>query len=161
MSSRDWPPSPRTSPRLTRSTSSRKDYDVFISHASEDKDGFVRPLAHALRDEGLDVWYDEFELRIGASLRRNIDYGLANSRFGVVVVSRAFFAKSWSQYELDGLVTREMDGEQIILPIWHGISKSEIIGHSPSLADKFALRTSDETVEEIAAKIAAVITPEE
>ncbi len=106
------------------------------------------------------MWYDEFELRIGASLRRNIDYGLANSRFGVVVVSQAFFAKNWSQYELDGLVTREMDGEQIILPIWHEISKSEIIAHSPSLADKFALSTSAETVEEIAAKIAAVINPE-
>lgn len=106
------------------------------------------------------MWYDEFELRIGASLKRNIDYGLANSRFGVVVVSQAFFAKNWSQYELDGLVTREMDGEQIILPIWHEISKSEIIAHSPSLADKFALSTSAETVEEIAAKIAAVINPE-
>jgi Domain of unknown function (DUF1883)/TIR domain len=139
----------------------QKNYDVFVSHASEDKDNFVRPLAHALREEGLEVWYDDFELRIGASLRRNIDYGLANSRFGVVVVSQAFFAKNWSQYELDGLVTREMDGEQIILPIWHEISKSEIIAHSPSLADKFALSTSDETVDEIAVKIAAVINPQE
>jgi hypothetical protein len=137
----------------------QKDYDVFVSHASEDKDGFVRSLAHALRAEGLEVWYDEFELRVGASLRRSIDHGLANNRFGVVVVSKAFFAKNWSQYELDGLVTREMDGKQIILPIWHEISKSEIIAHSPSLADKFALRTSDETVDEIAGKIAAVINP--
>jgi Domain of unknown function (DUF1883)/TIR domain len=141
-----------------------KDYDVFVSHASEDKDSFVRPLAHALRDQGLSVWYDEFELRVGSNLRQSIDAGLANSRFGVVVLSRAFLAKkSWSAYELDGLVTREMDanGEQIILPIWHEISKSELIKHSPSLANKVALKSSDETIEEIAAKIAAVINAED
>jgi hypothetical protein len=133
-------------------------FDVFISHATEDKDAVVRPLAHALDAEGLDVWYDEFELRLGDSLRRKIDYGLANSRFGVVVVSRSFFAKNWAQYELDGLVTREMaGGEQVILPIWHEISKDEIIRNSPSLADKLALRSSDETIDEMAAEIAEVV----
>ncbi len=58
-------------------------YDVFISHASEDKDEVVRPLATALQRSGLKVWYDEFELRIGDSLRRKIDQGLAGSRFGL------------------------------------------------------------------------------
>ena len=98
-------------------------YDVFISHATEDKDAVARPLAISLVSRGLRVWYDEFELRIGASLRRNIDLGLARSRFGVVVISPSFFAKNWPQYELDGLVTREMNGEQVILPLWHEISK--------------------------------------
>ena len=132
-------------------------YDVFISHATEDKDDLVRPLAKALVDEGLRVWYDEFELRIGDSLRRKIDAGLAKSRFGVVVLSHAFFAKNWPQYELDGLVTREMTGEQIILPLWHRITKAEVIAHSPSLADKVARNTSDFTIEEIAREIADVI----
>lgn len=135
-----------------------KRYDVFICHASEDKDSIVRPLAHALDDLDLDVWYDEFELRIGDNLRRKIDHGVANSRFGVVVVSPAFFAKEWSQYELDGLVTREMaGGDQIILPIWHEITKEEIIAKSPSLAVKVALLTSEQGAEEIAEEIAAVI----
>lgn len=71
-------------------------YDVFISHASEDKDEVVRPLAHALKESGLSVWFDEFELRIGDSLRRKIDRGLANSRFGVIVLSRSFFEKGWT-----------------------------------------------------------------
>jgi hypothetical protein len=132
-------------------------YDVFISHATEDKDEVVRPLANALVDEGLRVWYDEFELRIGDSLRRKIDQGLSNSRFGVVVLSPSFFAKNWPQYELDGLVTREMTGEQVILPLWHHITKSEVIAHSPSLADKVARNTSDSTVQEIAREIADVI----
>lgn len=85
-------------------------FDVFISHASEDKDEIVRPLAHALKQQGLDVWYDEFELRLGDSLRRKIDAGLARSTFGIVVLSQAFFKKDWPNYELDGLVTRAVTG---------------------------------------------------
>lgn len=133
------------------------DYDVFISHAAEDKEGVVRPLANNLVLQGLEVWYDEFELRIGDNLRRKIDFGLARSRFGVVVISPSFFVKNWPQYELDGLVTREMTGKQIILPLWHKISKQEVIQHSPSLADRVARSTSDFTVEEIACEIADVV----
>jgi hypothetical protein len=139
-----------------------KEYDVFVSHATEDKDTIVRPLAAALRGRGLAVWFDEFELPIGASLRRSIDAGLANSRFGVVVLSEAFFKKGWANYELDGLVTREIaeGGRQMILPLWHRVTKDEVIQYSPSLADKLALRTADYTVDEIAAEIAGVIRNE-
>ena len=132
-------------------------HDVFISHATEDKDDIVRELAEALVSQNLRVWYDEFELRIGDSLRRKIDMGLAQSRFGIVVLSHVFFEKNWSQYELDGLVTREMTGEQVILPLWHKITKEEIISYSPSLADKIARNTSDFTIAEIAQEIADVI----
>jgi TIR domain/Domain of unknown function (DUF1883) len=133
--------------------------DVFISHASEDKEAVVRPLAHALQAAGLRVWYDEFELRVGASLRRSIDAGLANSRFGVVVLSDAFFQKGWTNYELDGLVTRQMADEsyQMILPLWHRVTKDEVMNYSPSLADKVALRTADSTIDEIANEIATVV----
>lgn len=134
-----------------------REYDVFISHASEDKDAVVRPLAHALSDGGLKVWYDEFELRIGDSLRRKIDNGLARSRFGVVVLSRAFFGKGWTNYELDGLVTRTISGEQILLPIWHEITKQELIDYSPSLADKVARSTGTHTIDEISKEIIEVI----
>jgi hypothetical protein len=134
-----------------------RDWDVFISHATEDKEEVVRPLAEALQGHGLRVWYDEFELRIGSSLRRSIDEGLANSRFGVVVLSHAFFSKNWPQYELDGLVTREQTGEQVILPLWHKITKAEVIGYSPSLADKLARSTTAFTLEEIAAEIVGVV----
>ena len=64
-------------------------YDAFICHASEDKDELVRPLAVALEEHHLKVWYDEFTLRPGDSLRRSVDAGLARSRFGIVVISRA------------------------------------------------------------------------
>ncbi|WDF60573.1 DUF1883 domain-containing protein [Flavobacterium sp. KACC 22758] len=134
-----------------------KEYDVFISHASEDKDEVVRPLAHALKLEGLKVWYDEFELKIGDSLRRKIDKGLATSKFGIVVLSKNFIQKGWTNYELDGIITKSISGEQIVLPIWHEITKKEVIDFSPSLADKLARNTSSYTVEEIALEIAEVI----
>jgi hypothetical protein len=136
---------------------SGRTYDVFISHASEDKDAIVRPLANALVTQGLTVWYDEFELRIGDSLRRKIDRGLASSRVGLVVLSRSFIAKGWPNYELDGIVSRSVSGEQILLPIWHDISKAEVLAYSPSLADKVARSTGTHTVEEIAAEIAGLI----
>jgi hypothetical protein len=132
-------------------------HDVFISHASEDKDAVVRPLAAALVAEGLDVWFDEFELRIGDSLRRKIDQGLANSRVGLVVLSHSFIAKGWTNYELDGIVTRSVSGEQVLLPIWHNISKQEVVAYSPSIADKVARSTGTHTVEEIAREIAELI----
>ena len=132
-------------------------YDVFVSHATEDKEEVARPLANVLMEAGLRVWYDEFELRIGDSLRRKIDLGLARSRFGIVVLSPSFFAKKWPQYELDGLVTMEMTGEQTILPLWHRLTKDDVIRESPSLADKIARSTSEFTIEQIADEIADVI----
>lgn len=132
-------------------------YDVFISHASEDKDDIVRSLATALINQGLRVWYDEFSLKIGDSLRQKIDKGLASSLVGLVVLSPSFISKGWANYELDGIVTRTTSGEQILLPIWHNITKQEVIDYSPSLADKVARSTSTHTVEEIASEIADLI----
>lgn len=139
------------------SPDSRKEYDVFISHASEDKEVIVRPLAQALLSENLRVWYDEFELKLGDSLRRKIDRGLAKSRVGLVVLSQSFISKGWTNYELDGIVTRTISGEQILLPIWHNISKQEVQDYSPSLADKVARSTATHTVKEIATEIADLL----
>ena len=131
-----------------------KEYDAFICHATEDKDDFVRPLAAALFEKGLRVWYDEFELRIGDSLRGKIDSGLASSRFGVVVISPSFFQQYWTQYELDGLIAREMSGEKVLLPVWHRITKDEVLQQAPPLANLFALVSPALTIEEIASGIA-------
>lgn len=124
------------------------------AHDGEDPD--PRTVA-GLEDRGLVVWYDETELRVGDSLRRKIDAGISRSRFGLVVLSKPFFRRGWTSYELDGLVTRSVDGGQVLLPLWHEISKDEVIAASPSLADKVALRTSDYSVEEIADELASVI----
>ncbi len=139
-----------------------KEYDVFICHAGEDKDAVVRPLAHALRARDVEVWYDEFSMKIGDSLRRTIDKGLIACRFGVVVLSPAFFGKGWPNYELDGLVTREVAGtRQLILPVWHNVSKAEVMSYSPSLADKLARSTADVPIDALADEIAGVVHPAE
>ena len=117
----------------------------------------VHPLAVALREHGLSVWYDNFALRIGDSLRRKIDDGIAHSRFGVVVLSEHFFAKQWPQYELDGMVTMRLTSQQIILPVCHKLTKAQVMAQSPSLADTIARSTTGSTIKEIAAEIAEVI----
>jgi hypothetical protein len=130
-----------------------KEYDVFISHSSADKEEFVRPLALELQNLGIKVWYDEFELKMGDSLRRSIDQGLINSRYGIVVLSSSFFKRDWTNYELDGFVNKEMNGLKVILPIWHKVSKDEVQKFSLSLADKVALNSSIYSVKEIAEEI--------
>lgn len=137
-----------------------KKWDVFISHASEDKQAFVEPLAVALLNVGLSVWYDKFTLRLGDSLSGSIDEGLANCRFGVVVISQAFLSKPWTAYELAGLVTREIATGKKILPVWHGVTRDQIIAKSPTLADKLAVRTEDSSASEIALQILQVVRPD-
>jgi hypothetical protein len=110
--------------------------------ADEDKDTVVRPLAAALVRLGFRLWLDETELRVGDGLRKSIDRGLSRSRYGIVVLSKAFFAKNWPRYELDGLTAREVRGRKVILPIWHGITGP--------LADKVALSTATLTIQQIA-----------
>jgi hypothetical protein len=132
-------------------------YDAFISHASDDKEDLVRPLAEQLRARGFAVWYDEFELKVGDSLRRKIDSGLSQSRFGIVVLSPAFFSRNWPQYELDGLVAKEMAGGKVILPIWHKVSKDEVMKYGPTLADRVALSTSLYTISDLSLKLDEVL----
>ncbi len=134
-----------------------KQYDVFISHSSEDKENFVRPLAEELKRMSVNVWFDEFELRIGDSLREKIDYGLSNSKFGIVVLSNSFFGRKWTKYELNGFVSREMSESKVILPIWHKVSKDEVISFSPTLADKVALNSSTKSIKEIATEIKSIL----
>jgi len=116
-------------------------WDFFISHAFEDKE-FARALADALTEEGCRVWFDEFELKVGDSLRRSINLGLSRSRFGIVVLSPNFFAKEWTQKELDALTARETKRKKIILPIWHNVSIQEVRKYSPILADRLAINSA-------------------
>ena len=132
-------------------------YDAFISHASEDKDSIVRPLAKQLSRMGFKIWYDEFELSVGDSLRQSIDKGLVNSNYGIIILSKAFFQKNWPQYELNGLTAKEIEGKKVILPIWHEVGKKDVLNYSPTLADKVALDTSKLTLKQIAKELAKAL----
>lgn len=132
---------PRPVVRPARRRPTARPCDVFLSHASEDKAAIARPLYNALKRVRLKVWFDEAELTIGDSLRRQIDEGLARCRFGVVILSPKFFAKDWPQKELDGLVARENTSRRkAILPVWHKLTKSQVAKFSPTLADRLARR---------------------
>lgn len=136
------------------------EWDIFISHASEDKVVLVSALAEKLRDKGLSVWYDDFILQPGDSLRQSIDQGLSESRCGVVILSEHFFGKKWPQAELDGLVAlaRSLSSKRII-PIWHGVSHADVAEYSPTIADLFALDSSI-GLSKLAEKILHVIQRE-
>jgi hypothetical protein len=133
-----------------------KRWDAFISHASEDKEKVVTPLAAALRAAGLTIWVDQQALRLGDSLREKIDEGLAESRFGIVILSPNFLAKRWPARELNGLLALEDVGHKVILPVWHEIDKDVLRKHSPILADRLAADSS-RGIENVAREIIQVI----
>jgi len=89
---------------------------------------------------------------LGDSLSRKIDEGLANSRFGVVILSPSFFKKEWPRKELDGLTAKEISYGKAILPVWHKVGRDDVLRYSPILADKLAVSTS-EGLEKIVAEI--------
>lgn len=126
--------------------------DCFICHASEDKDAVAKPLADALIGAGYEVWFDAYEMTVGDSLRERIDQGLAESRFGVVILSEHFFQKDWPQSELNGLFAKEIVGdERLILPVWHGVDEDYLATKSPMLADRIGVSSDpfDAMVEKI------------
>ncbi len=135
-----------------------KKFDAFICHASEDKEGFVLPLAEKLKSIGLKIWFDAFSLKIGDSLREKIDEGLSNSRYGIVILSPNFFAKQWPQKELNALFSLEIDGRSVILPVWLNVGQQEIKEYSSLLADKVAAQ-AHEGVNNVVAQLVEVIDP--
>lgn len=135
-------------------------YDVFISHASEDKESFVNDFVAELQKRNIKVWYDNMNITWGDSLRTKIDEGLRNSRFGIVVLSKDYIKKGWTQYELEGLFNIEMTQGKTILPIWHNITKSEVLNFSPTIGGRLALNTSMMTPSEIADEVLKIIQKE-
>ena len=135
--------------------SSDEEYDLFVSHAFEDKEDFVDELVEEFRKLGLRVWYDTDKLKIGDSMREKIDRGLSKSHYGVVVLSPNYIAeeKYWTKAELNGLFQRETVNGKTILPIWHNLTKKQVTEYSPIIADRKALTTAQYTAEEIAKEI--------
>ena len=128
-------------------------YDFFISHASADKEDFVDGLVTCARAAGLDVWYDQSALVWGDSIRQKIDDGLRRSYFGVVILSPSFFARPWTQYELDAIVQRDLSGAGRLLPIWHRLAQDDVARHAPSLAGRLALPTSSYSTDQIVGEL--------
>lgn len=118
-------------------------WDLFISHASDDKEVVAKPLTQALRQAGLSVWIDEEEIALGDSLLDSIQRGMSASRFAIVLFSPRFFAKVWAKAELAGFFQRELTGKKVILPVYYDISHEEVVKTVPILADRKAISWSD------------------
>ncbi len=132
-------------------------WDAFMCHASEDKDEFVRDLAFALK-ERINVWYDEFVLTVGDSLFAELDRGLKESRYGIVIVSPNLL-KYWTGNELDGLFAKETAGKKVILPVWLNITQEEVVSISPILAGRVAAKASD-GIDKVVRNLLGEIKPE-
>lgn len=136
-------------------------YDVFIAHAAEDKDKLVRPLAKKLQQSYLEVWYDEFSLKPGDSLRKSIEKGLSQSRYGIVILSHAFFKKKWPNEELSALIEREcINNESIIIPIWYKITAEDVKNNAILLLDRKALIYQN-NIQKLCKELIKKIKPED
>lgn len=135
-----------------------KKYDVFISHASEDKEDFVEPLARALQEAGITTWYDSDQIVWGQSIRQSIDKGLINSRFCIIVLSESFLKKYWTNYELNGIFQKDAITEgSVILPIWHNVTRDEIQEKNLTLTDMLALNTAVHSTEDIVESLKGLV----
>lgn len=145
--------------RLLSRDHGNSEFDAFISHASEDKVEFVRPLADRLTESGIRIWYDEHELQVGDNLREAIERGLAHSAYGIVIFSHQFFAKRWPKRELDGLLTMEKNERKVILPVRFKLTQDEMEKYAPMLADRIAARSED-GMDAVVQRLMKVIRPD-
>lgn len=139
-----------------------KEFDVFVSYASEDKE-VVESFVLELKKLGVRVWFDQLTIGWGDSLRRSIDNGLRKSRFGIVFLSPNYINpnKYWTTQELEGLMQTEGEFNRKILPVWHKLTKQQVLDYSPILASKKALTTADYTVEELAGEFKKILDPKQ
>lgn len=128
-----------------------KEYDVFISHAYEDKVAFADGLADALRKKKLRVWYSGFELKVGDSITGSVNSALANSAYGIVIISNTYLEKQWAMSELKALFTYQ-EVQNRILPVLLGVSVEEVRQHIPLLADRYAV-SADKGMQEVVNRI--------
>lgn len=136
-----------------------EEYDVFVSHAWEDKEGFVDEFVAELEKLDIKVWYDKQRIKWGDSMRARIDNGLKKSKFGIAVISPDYIAdgKYWTKAELDGLFQLESVNGKMLLPIWHNITKQQVMNYSPIIASKLAMTTASMTAEEIANEMKSLL----
>lgn len=127
---------------------------AFISHDSRDKDPFVRELANRLANMLCPVWYDEFKLQPGDSLRESIERGLKTCPKCVIVLSKNFFRNSgWNKREFDAIYARGiLEGKRVMISIWLGVGKQEVYDYSQIVIDTVGIKASV-GVEEVARKL--------
>jgi hypothetical protein len=107
----------------------------FISYDSRDREDVARKIATNLQSMMCPVWYDEFSLRVGNNPRDSIERGLKTCKKCILILSPNFFANNGcTKKEFDSIFTREiLEEKQLVLPVWHGVTKEMVYDYSPSL----------------------------
>lgn len=130
--------------------------DVFLCHAWDDRQGSAKELHDLLEESGVRVWFSEKDLGLGVPMMRAIDKGLVNSRIGIVLVTPAMLqrlpAEGVADKELSALLRRER-----LIPVAHGTTYEDLEKVSLLLASRAGLSTAEETMGEVAAKIAELV----
>lgn len=134
-------------------------YDVFISYAIEDKIEIAHELYRELQRHGLKVWYAGQELRVGESIEKAILKGLEESRYGIVLITPNYFEKNWTRKELYSLLSKESEGQKVILPIFHKVTNEDVMKHDTLLSERWAL-TTDKGLDYVVQEIIKVVKGE-
>lgn len=130
--------------------------DVFLCHAWDDRAGAAKVLHDLLEAQGVSVWFSEKDIALGASLLREIDKGLAKSRVGIVLVTPALL----SRLQGEGIADKELSAllaRDLLVPIVHNTTYEALREESPLLGSRSGLSTSEETMENVAAKLAELV----
>ncbi|QDT07721.1 hypothetical protein K227x_61490 [Rubripirellula lacrimiformis] len=131
--------------------------DVFLCHAWDDRKDAAKDLHDRLETLGVSVWFSEKDVILGSPLLREIDKGLAKSRVGIVLVTPAFLKRidgaGIAEKELSALLARDL-----LVPILHNTTYDALRDVSPLLGSRSGLDTAEETLDEIATKLAELVT---
>lgn len=134
--------------------------DVFLCHAWDDRKGAAKDLHDLLESRGVSVWFSEKDVLLGSPLLREIDKGLAKSRVGIVLVTPALLRRVQGEgiadKELSALLARDL-----LVPIVHDTTYEALREVSPLLGSRSGLNTAEDTMANIAAKLAELVTPED
>lgn len=133
--------------------------DIFLCHAWDDRKGVAKELHDFLESKGVSVWFSEKDVLLGSPLLREIDKGLAKSRVGIVLVTPSFLARikgeGIADKELSALLARDL-----LVPIVHNTTFENLREVSPLLGSRSGLSTIEDSLEDIADKLAELVTPE-
>ena len=132
--------------------------DVFLCHAWDDRKGAAKDLHDLLESKGVSVWFSEKDVALGTSLLREIDKGLAKSRVGIVLVTPALL----SRVRAEGIADKELSAllaRDLLVPIVHDTTYEALREVSPLLGSRSGLSTAEDSMENVAAKLAELVSP--
>lgn len=131
--------------------------DVFLCHAWDDRKGIARELHDLLESRGISVWFSEKDVPLGTLLLREIDKGLANSRIGIVLVTPAFL----NRIKGEGIAEKELSALlalNLLVPIVHDTTYEALRDISPLLGSRSGLSTAEDSMADVATKLAELVT---